>query len=102
MTRKLINTGILKVVNGASTRKKLVPKKPGAVDTTKVSKVKSSNLYLIEYDSKTKILTLTFNNRRKYVYFGVSSQRHKALTEAPSKGEYFTKFIRYVYKYKEI
>lgn len=102
MTRKSVNTNVFKVGRKLVNAKKLIPAPSSVSPTTKEALVKSSNIYKIGYDAKTKTLTIEFNSRRKYVYYNVSAMRYKFLSEAPSKGEYFNKFIRYTYKYKEI
>lgn len=109
---KIVNPNIRKVAVKRTKTNLTVRKVTGKVEknVSKTKKetsadtgiVKSSNLHKVDYDKKTKVLIITFLNRRKYSYRDVPAVRYNGLMNAASKGEYFNKFIRYRYKYKEI
>ena len=63
-------------------------------------KVQSSTISEINYDGK--LLTVTFNNGREYVYEGVSEKIYEDFSKAESKGKYFHENINYRYTYSRI
>lgn len=83
---------------------RIVQSLPGFVAEKGISfkTVKSSNIRGYFYDSKKKDLYILFNNRRVYVYAGVSRYVLNSLKEAPSKGRYFNASIRHKYSYAEL
>ena len=58
------------------------------------TKVDSTTLLAVAYDSAGEILRLEFRNRAIYHYYGVPAVLHEALLEAASKGGYFNRVIR--------
>lgn len=56
-------------------------------------KVQSSTISEINYDGK--LLTVTFNNGREYVYEGVPANIYEGFSKAESKGKYFHENINY-------
>ena len=59
-----------------------------------VTAVESTTLAMVAYDDDRELLQLEFRSRAIYQYFGVPSAVHAALLRAPSKGNYFNRFIR--------
>lgn len=51
-------------------------------------KINSSNVTDVDYDSRTKRLTVEFSGGRKYVYKNVSYQRFNAFLNSDSLGSY--------------
>jgi hypothetical protein len=58
------------------------------------TRVESSTLSTLAYDSAREILQLEFRSRAIYHYYGVPAAVHEALLAAPSKGSYFNREIR--------
>lgn len=56
--------------------------------------VESSNLKAIGYDPDLRRLTVQFNSGATHHYIGVDPHTHAALMAAPSKGQYFHRWIR--------
>ncbi|WP_413200205.1 lysine--tRNA ligase [Nostoc piscinale] len=54
------------------------------------------------YDSKTQTLTLEFDSGSVYQYFKVPPNVKDDLDNAPSKGQYFNKFIKGKFKYEQL
>ncbi|MBD2298699.1 MULTISPECIES: lysine--tRNA ligase [Nostocales] len=54
------------------------------------------------YDSKTQTLTLEFDSGSVYQYFKVPPNIKDDLDNAPSKGQYFNKFIKGKFKYEQL
>lgn len=73
------------------------------------SKVKSSNLYSVGYDSKSKVLQIKFRGAEKngtgggtYEYYDVQPSVFKRLLAAKSKGKFLHKNIKFYFDYKRI
>ncbi len=64
--------------------------------------VNSSSISDIEYDTKTQVMTVIFQNGRKYEYENVPANVHEQFTHAPSIGIFFNKNIRDNYRFKEL
>ena len=72
------------------------------------SPVESSNIQSIGYDPVTGVMEVEFGRdiypgdpyNRLYHYFGVPSEVHKALMDAPSHGKYLYKNVAYEFTYK--
>lgn len=64
--------------------------------------VESSDLSSVGYDLSTKTLEIEFNSGGVYQYFDVPENTHYELMSAPSKGKYFHKFIKNVYRYQKV
>jgi len=64
--------------------------------------VESSNLKSVGYDPDTKILEIEFHHGGVYQYFDVPENTHFELMSASSKGKYFHKFIKNVYRYQKV
>lgn len=62
----------------------------------------SECLHGASYDRSQQELTLWFQKRGTYVYFGVGSDVFKTLKLASSKGRYFNRAIRPNYSYMRI
>jgi hypothetical protein len=60
-------------------------------------KVRSTNIADINYDEKTGTLNITFHGGATYSYLNVPVNVYQALTNAPSKGEYFYHNIKGVF-----
>jgi hypothetical protein len=56
--------------------------------------VASSNLAAIGYEIETAILRVQFNHGGVYDYQGVSEDIYDGFVGAPSKGQYFERFIK--------
>lgn len=65
-------------------------------------KVKSSNLKSVRYDSKTKILQITFHGDVTYEYSNVPLTVYKQLIKAKSKGRFAYYNICYEYPYERL
>ncbi len=63
------------------------------------TKVISSNLSAVGYDSFQMILEIEFNDGAVYQYFGVPQNVHSGLMSASSHGRYFHAYIRNNYRY---
>ena len=64
--------------------------------------VESSDLNSVGYDPSTKTLEIEFHSGGIYQYFDVPENIHSELMSAPSKGKYFHKFIKNVYRYQKV
>jgi len=64
--------------------------------------VESSDLSSVGYDLNIKTLEIEFNSGGVYQYFDVPENVHSELMSAPSKGKYFHKFIKNVYRYQKV
>lgn len=64
--------------------------------------VNSSALYGVGYDKTTKSLLVQFNNKKRYVYQGVSEETYNMLMGAKSKGNAFNLMIQGNYSHKEL
>lgn len=58
----------------------------------------------MDYESKSRILTMTFINRPRwiYTYYNVPKTIWTGLIKAQSKGEYFSNHIRDRFRYERI
>lgn len=66
------------------------------------TRVSSSNLASVGYDSSTQLLEVAFLNRSVYQYFGVPSSVYMQLMNASSHGSYFNQHIRDRYRYRKV
>lgn len=64
--------------------------------------VDSSNLVWVNYNKATKVLTVSFKNGSVYEYYNVPEDIYNNLLDAPSKGSYHAKNIKYSFEYKKI
>ena len=62
----------------------------------------SSNLESVGYDDRTQTLEVQFVNGRIYQYYGVPSNMHEQLMQAPSKGRFFNTYIRNSYAFSRV
>lgn len=70
--------------------------------------VESSNIQAIGYDPNNGVMEVEFGRdtypgypyNRLYHYYGVPSEVHQALMDAPSHGEYHYEFVAYQFTYK--
>lgn len=62
------------------------------------TKIASSNLESLGYDSTSKILEVEFKGGSIYQYYEVDKDWWEALNNAESKGSYFSKFIKNKFK----
>ena len=61
--------------------------------------VDSSLLVNVAYDASTLILQLTFHSGARYRYFDVPARVYTALLAAESKGAYFNRCIRNIFRH---
>ncbi len=66
------------------------------------TKVDSSNLDSVGYDSDNDILEIQFKSSGIYHFFGVPFQRYQELMSASSHGRYFNQHIKNKYRYKRL
>lgn len=64
--------------------------------------VDSSDLASVLYDKSTLKLRITFHNGGVYDYSDVPEMVYSGLLNAPSKGIYFAKFIKNVYRFIKV
>lgn len=66
-------------------------------------RVFSSNIKEIEYDSKSRVLRVVFLSRPNFTYSYSSVPRRTwvGMLRADSKGEYFHKHIKDLYRYRK-
>lgn len=64
--------------------------------------VQSSHISTVDYDADTRTLTIKFTNGAVYAYENVPQSIYTALNLAPSKGEYFAKYIKGKYQVKKV
>ena len=72
------------------------------MEVKKIIKVNSTNINAIVYNSKTRILTIEFNNGGLYNYYDVPQYIYYEIMSAPSKGKYFHRFIKNEYRTKDL
>jgi KTSC domain len=65
-----------------------------------ITPVASSTLATIAYDASEQILQLEFRDRSVYRYLGVPAEVHQALLNAPSKGQFFNRAIRGIFRHE--
>ena len=63
-------------------------------------KVNSSNIDSVDYDPKTKTMTVTFNHGGAYTYANVSQVAYDEFLNSKSVGAHFHKHIRSAYEGK--
>jgi len=70
----------------------------------KVYKTASSNLKYAGYNEKDKILYLSFTDAKSgyYKYFDVPLVTFHSLLQAESKGSFFSKYVKNIYKYEKV
>lgn len=61
--------------------------------------VESTTLATVAYDARRELLQLEFRSRAVYHYFGVPADICQGLLRAPSKGNYFNRYIRGQFAY---
>lgn len=59
--------------------------------------VQSSNLSSIGYDPASRLLEIEFHSGKAYQYPNVPAHVYQALMAAPSKGKFFSQFIKPYY-----
>lgn len=64
--------------------------------------VQSSHISTIDYNADSRTLTVKFTNGAVYQYLAVPQFIYTALNLAPSKGEYFAKYIKGKYQVKKV
>ena len=64
--------------------------------------VESENLAAVGYDADEGTLQIEFRNGRIYEYYRVPSSVHHELMGAVSKGEYFSRNIKDVYRFRRL
>ncbi|MBN3945439.1 MAG: lysine--tRNA ligase [Nostoc sp.] len=65
-------------------------------------KPEGSVIKQFSYDPKTQTLTIEFDSGSVYEYFKVPPSVKEDLDNAPSKGQYFNKFIKGKFKYEQL
>ena len=68
----------------------------------KFQKVNSSSISELGYDEETKEMIILFMNGIKYLYKDFPIEVYKNLLFADSKGAYFSRYIRPLYKQQKI
>jgi len=53
-----------------------------------------------DYDEATRELQVTFSSGMTYTYYGVPRQVHAAFRDAPSRGQFFNKWIKDRYDFR--
>ena len=71
-------------------------------DYVQRTQVISSNLASVGYDSGSQVLEIEFRNRSIYHYLDVPSSVYHQLMNAPSKGKYHARCIRYNYRFQRV
>lgn len=66
----------------------------------KRTKVISSNLAAIGYDTANEILEIEFKNGSIYHYFEVPLYEYSGIMEAKSHGKYLAEYIKDIYRYE--
>ncbi len=66
------------------------------------TKVNSSHIASVGYDSSGRTLHIEFTNGDLYEYKGVPEHYHRALSDAKSAGSSFHKFIKPFFKGRKI
>ena len=64
--------------------------------------VASTNLMSVGYDERTQTLEVEFFDGRVYQYYGVPDNMHSQLMQAPSKGQFFSIYIRNNYPFSRV
>lgn len=64
--------------------------------------VVSSQIKVLEYNTETNTLTVTFNQGKQYEYSDVSAEEFRKLVEADSIGRRFNLHFKGVYPFKAI
>lgn len=64
--------------------------------------ISSSDIHLVGYDNQSQISEIEFHSGGIYQYFDVPASVYLTLMNATSKGTYFHKHIKVIYKYKRI
>lgn len=64
--------------------------------------VTSRNLSSVGYDAATSTLYVSFHSGGTYAYFGVPANVYSELMQAPSKGQYHRRFIKFSYPYHRL
>lgn len=64
--------------------------------------VSSSTIASIGYDPNSQTLEIEFLSGGVYQYYNVPGNVHAGLMNASSHGQYFARYIKGVYKYRQI
>ena len=67
-----------------------------------IIQVSSSMIGSVGYDQSNKLLEVEFSSNSVYQYFNVPVIIYNDLISAPSKGKYFTAFIKYKFQYHQL
>lgn len=73
--------------------------KPGS---KAVPVIESSAMSFVDYNKRSRRLTITFTSGSRYVYFDVPASVFEGLLAAPSAGRYFDEHIRDRYKFARL
>ncbi len=63
--------------------------------------VDSSAIRAVEYDARTRVLTVQFTSSQIYEYLDVPESEYLGLLNAESKGSYFSHNIRDRYEFRQ-
>ena len=66
------------------------------------TRVSSSNIRSIGYGAQDEVLEVEFVSGGIYQYFGVPQQLYERFMAAPSKGQFFSAYIRDKFRTKKI
>ena len=64
--------------------------------------VSSSAIVSIGYDPKAETLEVEFGTGRVYQYYGVPSNLHEQIMQAPSKGQFLNTHIKNFYPFSRV
>lgn len=64
--------------------------------------VASSNIASIGYDDASETLEIEFHNGTIYQFYNVSQGVYEQLISAPSKGQFFSAYIRPAFPYSRV
>ena len=64
--------------------------------------VSSSAIVSIGYDPKAETLEVEFGSGRVYQYYGVPSNLHEQIMQAPSKGQFLNAYIKNFYPFSRV
>lgn len=62
----------------------------------------SSNIARFSYDNASGVLSIEFKKGGTYQYFDVPESAYSGMRAADSKGQYFTQYIKGVYRYARV
>lgn len=64
--------------------------------------VASSNIVSVGYDAPSETLEVEFQSGTVYQYYNISQATYVQFMEAPSKGQFFSVYIKNAYPYSRV